>query len=49
MVFLYFDLNPKSVARNEGVTREGTNLVFYKMRGDDSGDKVEINLAACPG
>jgi flagellar basal body-associated protein FliL len=47
-VFLFFDLNPKNVARNEGVTKEGTNLVFYKARGDDSGEEVEINLAAYP-
>jgi len=47
-VFLFFDLNPKRTARNEGVTGEGTNLVFYKSRGEDSGESVEINLAAYP-
>lgn len=45
-VFLFYDLNPKSIARNEGVTGEGTNLVFHKSRGEDSGEEVEINLAA---
>ncbi|MBN2026149.1 MAG: hypothetical protein JW854_05260 [Actinobacteria bacterium] len=47
-VFLFFDLNPKRTARNEGVTGEGTNLVFYKSRGEDSGESVEINLAGYP-
>lgn len=47
-VFLFFDLDPKRTARNEGVTAEGTNLVFYKSRGDDSGESVEINLAGYP-
>jgi hypothetical protein len=47
-IFLFFDLNPKNVARNDGVTKEGTNLVFYKARGDDSGEEAEINLAAYP-
>jgi hypothetical protein len=47
-VFLFFDLNPKRTARNEGVTGEGTNLVFYKSRGEDSGESVEINLSAYP-
>jgi hypothetical protein len=41
-VFLFFDLNPKSTAVNEGVTLAGTNLVIYDT---DSGDQVEINLA----
>jgi hypothetical protein len=47
-VFLFYDLNPKNTARNEGITKEGTNLVFYKARGEDSGEEVEINLAAYP-
>jgi len=41
-VFLFFDLNPQSTARNEGVTMAGTNLVIYDT---DTGDSVEINLA----
>lgn len=41
-VFLFFDLNPRSTAVNEGVDLAGTNLVIYDT---DSGDKVEINLA----
>jgi len=47
-VFLFFDLNPKRTAHNEAITGEGTNLVFYKSRGEDSGESVEINLAGYP-
>ncbi|MDY6794499.1 MAG: hypothetical protein SWK76_04350 [Actinomycetota bacterium] len=43
--FLFFDLNPLSTARNGEVTIEGTNLVIHKLRGDDAGEEVEINLA----
>lgn len=41
-IFLFFDLNPQSTAKNEGVTKEGTNLIIYDT---DTGEKVEINLA----
>lgn len=44
-VFLFYDLNPKSTAENEGVTKEGTNLIVHKLRGDDAGEEVEINLS----
>jgi hypothetical protein len=44
--FLFYDLSPKSTARNEGVTKEGTNLVIHKLRGDAAGEEVEIKLAA---
>lgn len=44
-IFLFFDLNPLSTARNEGVTKDGSNLVFHDS---DSGEEVEINLAAFP-
>jgi hypothetical protein len=47
-VFLFYDLNPKSTARNEGVTKEGTNLVIHKARGNNAGEEVEINLAGYP-
>ncbi len=47
-VFVFYDLNPKNTARNQGVTKEGTNLVIYKERGDDAGEEVEINLAGYP-
>lgn len=47
-VFLFYDLNPKSIYRNDEVTKEGTNLVFHKSRGEDAGDEAEINLAAYP-
>jgi hypothetical protein len=47
-VFLFYDLNPKSIYRNEEVTKEGTNLVFYKSRGEDAGEEAEINLAGYP-
>lgn len=48
-VFLFYDLNPKRTSLNEGVTKEGTNLVFYKSRGEDAGEEIEINLAGYPG
>jgi len=41
-VFLFFDLNPLSVSKNEGFTKEGCNLVIYDT---ETGEKVEINLA----
>jgi len=41
-VFLFFDLNPQSTARNDGVTMAGTNLIVYDT---DTGDQVEINLS----
>jgi hypothetical protein len=44
-LFLFYDLNPKSTARNAGVTKEGTNLIIHKTSGDDAGDEVEINLS----
>ena len=44
-VFLFFDLNPESVARNEGVTRDNTKLVIRKVEGSDYGEEVEIPLA----
>ena len=44
-VFLFFDLNPRNTARNDGVTGEGTNLIFRKSRGEEAGEEVEINLA----
>ena len=40
-LLLFFDLNPQSTARNEGVTMAGTNLVIYDT---ETGDQVEINL-----
>ncbi|MEW6553348.1 MAG: hypothetical protein AB1384_03550 [Actinomycetota bacterium] len=47
-VFLFYDLNPKNTARNQGISKEGTNLVIYKERGDDAGEQVEANLAGYP-
>jgi hypothetical protein len=44
-VFLFFDLNPQSTAKNTGVTKDGTNLIIYDT---NSGDSVEINLAGYP-
>jgi len=44
-VFLFFDLNPQSTARNEGVTKDSTNLIVHDT---SSGEEVEINLAAFP-
>ncbi|NPV58768.1 MAG: hypothetical protein HPY75_03775 [Actinobacteria bacterium] len=45
-VFLFFDLNPLSTAKNEGVTMDGTNLVIYDT---ETGDKAEINLSGFAG
>ncbi len=47
-VFLFYDLNPKSIYRNEEVTKEGTNLVIHKSRGEDAGEEAEIDLAGYP-
>jgi len=44
-VFLFFDLNPLSVSKNEGFTKEGSNLVIYDTQ---TGGKTEINLAGFP-
>lgn len=41
-VFLFFDLNPLSVLKNEGFTKEGSNLILYDT---ETGHKVEVNLA----
>ena len=45
-IFLFFDLNPLSTAKNEGVTMDGTNLVIYDT---ESGEKAEINLSGYAG
>ncbi len=45
-VFLFFDLNPLSTAKNEGVTLDGTNLVIYDT---ETGNKTEINLSGFTG
>ncbi|MDD5748763.1 MAG: hypothetical protein PHP64_06955 [Actinomycetota bacterium] len=47
-VFLFFDLNPKSVTQNEGVTKGNTNLIIKKVSGTDYGDEVAITLAGYP-
>ena len=47
-VFCFFDLNPESVTRNAGVTKENTTLVIRKVSGSDYGDEVEIPLAGYP-
>ncbi len=44
-VFLFFDLNPLSTAKNSAVTLENTNLIIKKTSGTDYGDKGVINLA----
>jgi hypothetical protein len=41
-LMLFYDLNPQSTAKNEGVTLAGTNLIIYDA---DSGNAVEINLS----
>lgn len=47
-VFLFYDLNPESVHRNENVTRDNTRLVIYKCEGTDYGEEVEVGLAGYP-
>lgn len=44
-VFLFFDLNPESVATNEGVTRDNSKLVIRKVEGSDYGEEAEIPLS----
>ncbi len=46
--FVFCDLNPCSVMRNQGVDKASTNLVVHKLRGEDAGEEAEINLAAYP-
>jgi hypothetical protein len=41
-VFLFFDLNPQSTAKNTSVAKDSTNLVIYDT---NSGEDVEISLA----
>lgn len=47
-VFCFFDLNPASVARNAGVTKDNTTLIIRKVSGTDYGDEVEIPLTGYP-
>jgi len=47
-VFLFFDLNPLNTTKNEGVTKDNTQLIIRKVLGSDSGDEVEISLAGYP-
>ncbi len=43
--FLFFDLNPKSVNRNEAFDPEGATFSVYKARGDGAGEKVDVSLS----
>jgi hypothetical protein len=43
--FLFFDLNPKSVQRNEAFDPEGATFSVYKARGDGSGEKADVSLS----
>ena len=51
-VFLFFDLNPLSTAKNEGFTKDNanndTNFIIRKVRGKDAGEEVKISLAGYP-
>jgi hypothetical protein len=51
-VFLFFDLNPLSTAKNEGFTKDNanndTNFIIRKVRGNDAGEEVKISLAGYP-
>ena len=52
-VFLFFDLNPLSTAKNEvfnlNSAGNDTYLVIHKLRGSDSGEEVQISLAGFTG
>ncbi len=48
-IFLFFDLNPISTAKNAAVTLENSNLIIKKTSGTDYGDKAYINLATPAG
>lgn len=47
-VFIFFDLNPESTARNEGVTKENTAFLIEKESGTDAGEDVTVVLAGYP-
>ena len=51
-VFLFFDLNPLSTAKNEGFTKDNANndtsFIIRKVRGSDASEEVKINLAGYP-
>ena len=47
-VFLFFDLNPLNTVRNEGVTKDNTQLIIRKVTGSGSGEEVEISLVGYP-
>lgn len=47
-VFLFFDLNPNSIAKNDGVTKDNTSLVVHKSSGTDYGSEVAIPLTGYP-
>jgi hypothetical protein len=42
---LFFDLNPKSVRRNDAFDPEGATFSIYKARGDGAGEKTEVSLS----
>ena len=48
-VFLFFDLNPLSTAKNTAVTLENTDLIIKKVSGTGYGEKAYINLATPAG
>lgn len=48
-VFLFFDLNPVSTAKNDAVTLENTDLIIKKVSGTSYGEKAYINLATPAG
>lgn len=47
-LFLFYDLNPESVARNDAVTKDNTTLIIKKIQGSDYGEKAEISLSGYP-
>ncbi len=48
-VFLFFDLNPVSTAKNAAVTLDNSDLIIKKVSGTSYGDKAYINLATPAG
>jgi hypothetical protein len=47
-VFVFFDLNPETNAKNAGVTKDNTQLIIRKVSGTDYGTQVAIPLTGYP-
>ncbi len=47
-VFVFFDLNPETNAKNAGVTKDNTQFIIRKVSGTDYGTQVAIPLTGYP-